>query len=60
MENLLTDNGGEFDNEELRQITSLLNLKSNNTTGAESPFQNGLCECVHAVTDMILCKLHAQ
>ena len=60
MENLLTDNGGEFDNEELREITSLLNLKSINTTGAESPFQNGLCEHVHAVTDMILCKLHAQ
>ena len=60
MENLLTDNGGEFNNEELREITSLLNLKSINTTGAESPFQNSLCEHVHAVTDMILCKLHAQ
>ena len=60
IENLLTDNGGEFNNEELREITSLLNLKSINTTGAESPFQNGLCERVHAVTDMILCKLHAQ
>ena len=26
----------------------------------ESPFQNGLCERNHAVTDMILCKLQAQ
>ena len=29
------------------------------TTGAEAPWQNGLCEKVHQVTDMIMLKLQA-
>lgn len=59
MEKLLSDNGGEFNAEEFRYIESLLNI-DHKTTGAESPFQNGLCERNHAVTDMILSKLQAQ
>ena len=35
---------------------SMLNVRLL-TTAAESPFQNGLCERVHAVTDMMLLKL---
>jgi hypothetical protein len=30
------------------------------TTTGMSPFQNGLCECFHAVTDMMLIKLEAE
>lgn len=54
-----TDNGGEFNNAELRDVASILNMKVH-TTAAECPFQNGLCERIHAVTDMILAKLEAQ
>ena len=59
MESIITDNGGEFTGEEIRDVASLLNIRVL-TTGAESPFQNGLCERVHAVTDSILSKLQAQ
>ena len=59
MKKILSDNGGEFNSEEIRSVESLLNIE-HKTTGAESPFQNGLCERNHAVTDMILCKLQAQ
>lgn len=34
---------------------SILNVRVI-TTAAESPFQNGLCDRVHAVTDMMLLK----
>ena len=37
----------------MRELTSKLNVK-NNTTGAESPWQNGICERNHATTDSIL------
>lgn len=53
---ILTDNGGEFTSEEMREVTSFLNIKKY-TTAAEAPWQNGLCERVHAVTDHILSKL---
>ena len=59
MGGLLTDNGGEFTGEEIRDVMSVLNVRIS-TTGAESPFQNGLCERVHAVTDRLLVKLRAQ
>ena len=59
MEGILTDNGGEFSSEEMRDVASVLNIRVN-TTAAESPFQNGLCERIHAVTDMMLVKLSAQ
>ena len=56
MEAILTDNGGEFSSDEMREVMSILNVRVI-TTAAESPFQNGLCERVHAVTDMMLLKL---
>ena len=59
MKSILTDNGGEFTGEEVRDVASVLNIRLC-TTAAESPFQNGLCERVHAVTDRMLVKLQAQ
>ena len=53
---LLSDNGGEFTSQEMREVSSHLNLLKY-TTAAEAPWQNGLCERVHQVTDMILTKL---
>ena len=53
-----TDNGGEFNANEVREVASILDF-SCSTTGAESPWQNGVCERVHAVTDVILTKLVA-
>ena len=43
----------------MREITSILNIQLCTTAG-ESPFQNGLCERVHAITDMMLVKLEAE
>jgi len=54
----MTDNGGEFSSDEMQEVTSILNVKVCTTAGM-SPFQNGLCERVHAVTDMMLLKLEA-
>ena len=59
MKSVMSDNGGEFSSEETRDVASILNWKLC-TTGAESPFQNGLCERNHAVCDNILTKLQAQ
>ena len=58
MKALMTDNGGEFNSDEMRDITSVLNVQLCTTSG-ESPFQHGLCERVHAITDMMLVKLEA-
>ena len=55
---VLTDNGGEFCNEDMREMSSLLNIELL-TTAAFAPFQNGLCERNHAVIDMMLYKLQA-
>ena len=55
---IFTDNGGEFSSDEMREIASILNVRVCTTAGM-SPFQNGLCERVHAVTDMMLAKLEA-
>ena len=52
----MTDNGGEFSSDEMREVASILNVKLF-TTAANSLFQNGLCERVHSVTDMMLLKL---
>ena len=49
----LTDNGGEFCNSELQLANDKLNI-IHKTTGAESPWQNGLCERNHATVDNIL------
>ena len=59
MKSIMSDNGGEFSSEETRGVASVLNWEVC-TTGAESPFQNGLCERNHAVCDNILTKLQAQ
>ena len=56
MGSIMTDNGGEFSSDETREVMSMLNVRLI-TTAAESPFQNGLCERVQAVTDMMLLKL---
>ena len=54
----MTDNGGEFNPDVMREIMSILNIQLCTTAG-ESPFSNGLCERVHAITDMTLVKLAA-
>ena len=59
MESIMTDNGGEFSSDEMREVMSILNVRLI-TTAAESPFQNGLCERVHAVTDTMLLKLEEE
>ena len=53
---ILNDNGGEFTAEEIREVKSILNI-NDLTTGAESPWQNGLCEKNHALLDNILERL---
>ena len=52
----MMDNGVEVSSDEMREVMSVLNVRLI-TTAAESPFQNGFCERVHAVTDMMLSKL---
>ena len=56
MGSIMTDNGGEFSSDEMREVASILNVRLI-TTAADSPFQNGLCERVHSVTDKMLLKL---
>ena len=56
MKSVLTDNDGELNSDEMREVESILNIQVCTTAG-KSPFQNGLCERVHAVTDMMLTKL---
>ena len=55
----MTDNGGEFSSDEMREITSIYNIQLCTIAG-ESPFQNGLCKRVHAITVMMLVKLEAE
>ena len=59
MGSIMTDNGGEFSSDEIREVMSVLNVRVI-TTAAESPFQNGLCERVHAITDMMLLKFEEE
>ena len=51
MEAILNDNGGEFSSDEICDVII------DPTTGAESPWQNGLCEKNHALVDNILERL---
>ena len=55
MKYILTDNGGEFSADEIKEVSSILNVEVC-TTAAYSPFQNGY-EQIHAVTDSMLTKL---
>ena len=58
MEAIVSDNGGEFNSDEMREVASVLDVNVHVcTTAAQSPFQNGLCERNHAITDNILTKL---
>ncbi|XP_066914214.1 uncharacterized protein [Clytia hemisphaerica] len=59
MSSIVTDNGREFNADEIREVSSILNIQTI-TTAAESPFQNGLCERNHAITDIMLLKLKEQ
>lgn len=54
-----SDNGGEFNSGEMREISSQLGVELLTTAGA-SPWQNGLCEKNHQIVDMILTKLNAE
>ncbi len=56
MESIISDNGGEFCSDEMREVCSILNVEKL-TTAADSPFQNGLCERNHAVVDNMLLKM---
>ena len=53
---ILTDNGGEFVNEAMKESCSVLNIY-HATTAAYSPWQNGSCEKNHAVTDSVVSSL---
>ena len=55
MKSILNDNGGEFSADET-DVSVILNVEAC-TTDAYSPFQNGLCKWIHAVTDSMLTKL---
>ena len=53
VDRILTDNGTEFSNEEMREVASALNIQLL-TTGAYSPWQNGTVERNHYSTDVII------
>ena len=59
MNAVLSDNGGEFNNELIREVASMLGVELL-TTAAYSPWSNGLCERVHAVIDTIIAKLREE
>ena len=59
MKSILTDNGGEFSSDEMREVCNILKVQIS-TTAANSPFQNELCERIHAATDTKLLKLREQ
>uniref|UniRef100_A0A2C9L444 Integrase catalytic domain-containing protein n=1 Tax=Biomphalaria glabrata TaxID=6526 RepID=A0A2C9L444_BIOGL len=59
MKALMTDNGDEFTSDELREVASILSIQVG-TTAAFSPYRNGLCERVHAITDHKLMKLEVE
>ena len=53
---ILTDNGGEFVNEAMKESCSVLNIY-HATTAAYSPWQNGTCEKNHALCDCVCASL---
>ena len=50
---ILSDNGGEFNGDEIREMASALDVELL-TTGANSPWQNGTVERNHMTTDSII------
>ena len=50
---ILSDNGTEFQNEQMREVASALNVELL-TTGANAPWQNGIVERNHMTSDSII------
>lgn len=53
MQKIITDNGTEFQNEQMREVASQLNVELL-STGANAPWMNGLVERNHYTTDTIV------
>ena len=53
MEGIFFDNGREFNNDEIREVASLLNVRISSTP-VESPWSNSLCERNHQITNRML------
>ena len=53
---ILSDNGGEFNNQELQDMSENLNVEIL-TMAAESPWSNGVCECHNAVIGDMVTKI---
>ena len=53
---ILMDNGGEFYNHKMKDFCQNFNIKIL-STGAHSPFQNGLCERNHMIVDQMVDKM---
>ena len=56
---ILTDNGREFNNEEMRQFGESFNVKIL-TTSAESPWSNGLCERLNGILGQMVTKISTE
>ena len=53
---ILSDNGGEFNNDELQNMSENLNIEIT-TTAAESPWSNGVCERRNTVIGNMINKI---
>ena len=53
VDKIISDNGTEFQNEQMREVASQLNVQLL-TTGANAPWQNGTVERNHMTTDSII------
>ena len=54
---VLNDNNGEFTADAITEFKSILNITDLTTTGAESPWQNGLCVKNHQVVDTMWTRM---
>ena len=52
----LSDNGGEFVNSEIRELSSIFSIRLL-TTAAESPWSNGICERLNSTLGNIVSKI---
>ena len=57
-EKFLSDNGGEFSNDDFREMAEKMNITVK-TTGAEAPWSNGLCERHNQIIAEMLTKTMA-
>ena len=53
---ILSDNGGEFSNNEIRDLSNIFSIKLL-TTAAESPWSNGICERLNSTLGEIVSKI---